>query len=80
MVKKVSLTICAIALGVLFLYVGFYLISFMDVYDKIDTSNYTIMQHTNYVFVYAFGAVGAIVFTVGSCMAPMVSIIKIWKD
>jgi hypothetical protein len=52
----------------------------MDVYDKIDTSSYTIMQHTNYDFVYAFGAVGAIVFTVGSCMAPMVSIIKIWED
>ena len=63
-----------------FVFVCWYdLMSFMDVYGKIDTNSYTIIQHANYDFVYIFGAVGAIVFTIGSFIVPIISTIKIWE-
>jgi hypothetical protein len=79
MFKKVSLSIGSVVLGVLLLYAGMILINFMNVFEMIDTSHYTIMQHTNYDFVYVFGAIGAIVGPHGSYIIPIVINTKIWK-
>jgi xanthine/uracil permease len=80
MFKKVSLTICAIVVGVICGYVASLLCAYLHIHDMVDTNTLSVMDHANWIFLEFVSGISFVVTACGSFIIPITTITTVWKD
>lgn len=71
MKNKIITSILYLFLGIVFAYISLLCASWISIHENVNTTNYTLMQLTNYRFMFAGNFIGSFVLALGGlgCLA-----------